>query len=92
MPDYSNSMTRTAEAKLKPFEYPDECSTHNDLVEKSPCNIGEGIIYHGQWSTDNKRNGKGIQIWLGGQKYEGMWVNNKRHGKGRCIYPNGDVC
>ena len=47
MPDYSNYMTRLAESKLQPFEYPDDYLNDTDLIENEPCNIGEGMIYYG---------------------------------------------
>lgn len=37
------------------------------------------------------RDGKGIQIWLDGSRYEGYWKNNKANGRGRLIHADGDV-
>ena len=37
------------------------------------------------------RQGRGIQIWLDGSRYEGYWVNNKANGRGRLIHADGDV-
>ena len=37
------------------------------------------------------REGRGIQIWLDGSRYEGYWKNNKANGKGRLIHADGDV-
>ena len=45
----------------------------------------DGNIYDGGWAN-NKRHGFGTLIWLSGDKYEGMFVDDKREGKG--IYTN----
>ena len=37
------------------------------------------------------RDGRGIQIWLDGSRYEGYWKNNKANGYGRLIHADGDV-
>ena len=37
------------------------------------------------------RDGRGIQIWLDGSRYEGYWKNNKANGHGRLIHADGDV-
>ena len=37
--------------------------------------------YIGEWK-DNLKDGFGIQIYKNGDKYEGLWGGNKRHGQG----------
>ena len=37
------------------------------------------------------RDGRGVQIWLDGSRYEGYWKNNKANGRGRLIHADGDV-
>lgn len=37
------------------------------------------------------RDGYGIQSWPDGAKYEGDWLNNKAHGKGKFYHVDGDV-
>ena len=29
--------------------------------------------------------------WTNGDVYDGDWVDNKKHGKGKMTYPNGDL-
>ena len=38
--------------------------------------------YQGDWHED-ARCGFGIQMYSDGNKYEGEWLNNKCHGKGK---------
>jgi hypothetical protein len=38
-----------------------------------------------------QRDGLGVQLWPDGSKYEGMWFNNRCHGKGGMTHANGDV-
>lgn len=35
-----------------------------------------------QW-LNNKKNGKGCFFYNNGHKYDGMWVNDLRHGRGK---------
>ena len=44
-------------------------------------NMPNGDKYEGQFQ-ENKKNGKGIFIWINGDKYEGEWVSDMRFGKG----------
>lgn len=37
------------------------------------------------------RDGRGIQVWQDGSRYEGYWKNNKANGFGRLIHADGDV-
>ena len=37
--------------------------------------------YIGDWN-ENQKEGFGIQIFANGDKYEGLWAGNKRHGQG----------
>ncbi|XP_050950219.1 ankyrin repeat and MYND domain-containing protein 1 [Labeo rohita] len=44
------------------------------------------------WGRESfcKRNGRGIQEWPDGCKYEGEFVNNLKHGTGVFTWPNGE--
>ena len=37
------------------------------------------------------RDGKCIQRWPDGARYEGEWLQNKAHGKGKFFHVDGDV-
>ena len=52
--------------------------------------MGNGAIYVGQF-VNGHREGLGTFTWskygpASGKSYEGMWKNNRRHGKGKLIY------
>ena len=49
------------------------------------------MIYIGEFNEKKQREGKGIQIWNDGSKYEGYWKNDKANGRGRLIHSYGDV-
>lgn len=36
-------------------------------------------------------NGRGIYLWKDGRKYEGFYLNDKKHGYGIYIWPDGRV-
>ena len=38
----------------------------------------------------NLRQGRGIQIYENGSRYDGFWKNDKPEGRGRLINHNGD--
>jgi len=37
------------------------------------------------------KDGRGVQIWPNGIRYDGYWKEGKNHGYGRLINFNGDV-
>ena len=45
--------------------------------------------YVGEFNTEARRNGKGVNYNTNGTIYVGEWVENKRHGPGT-LYPNID--
>lgn len=50
-----------------------------------------GAIYTGEALNGNQvREGKGFLIKYDGSIYEGYWIEDKYHLRGRMIYPNGD--
>ena len=89
VPDYTNSSAKMMQTKLGPFIYrgPDD----KNLIKRGPVQMENEAIYIGEWSTANKRHGKGVQKWNDGSVYEGYWSNDKANGKGRLIHANGDV-
>ena len=48
----------------------------------------DGGSYTGQWAND-KKNGKGKNIWSNGNEYDGDWKDNRRHGQGKLTYSDG---
>ena len=62
-------------------------------VEIRPTTICENkTVYYGEWDIkNNKRHGRGIQVWPDGSKYMGYWQNNQACGKGKLIHQDGDI-
>lgn len=53
----------------------------------------EGFLVYPSLRNEDieSREGKGIQVWPDGSRYEGYWRMNKANGKGRLIHADGDV-
>lgn len=92
MPDHSNAATRATEARLGPFVFDRlDSEVPQDIIDRGPFELDNGAIFHGQWTKDGLREGKGTQIWKDGSKYVGYWKNDQANGKGRLIHADGDV-
>lgn len=91
MPDHSNAATRETEERLGPFIF-DKSENDKDLdvVTRGPYELDNGAIYHGQWTKQGLREGKGIQLWKDGSKYEGYGKRDQAYGYGRLIHADGD--
>ena len=77
MPDYSNSFTRNTQERLGAFVYDKpESPREKDVVTRGFYELDNGAVYHGQWTKNGLREGKGIQVWKDGSKYEGYWKND----------------
>ena len=95
----SKALYKPVESNLiTPEEFQEFCSTNASLndsiqVEIRPTMSCENkTIYYGEWDTkNNKRHGRGIQVWPDGSKYIGYWKNNQAWGKGKLIHPDGDI-
>jgi len=60
MPDHSNEATRSTEARLGVFIYDRVQSPRSEpIIERGPYEMDNGAIYHGQWTKDGHREGKG---------------------------------
>lgn len=92
MPDYSNASTRATEVRLGPFLFDREAMQQSpDIIDRGPYELNNGAVYHGQWTQDGRREGRGTQIWPDGSKFTGMWKNDQGNGRGRLIHSDGDV-
>jgi hypothetical protein len=67
----------------------------NDDIEriKRPLiQLDNGAKYEGEWiKGKDVRDGRGIQIWQDGSRYEGYWRNNRACGRGRLIHSDKDI-
>jgi len=59
-------------------------------VKKDLQTFPDGTQYVGEWDKQGRRSGKGAQIY-GDSVYEGYWLADKKHGKGRVISDSGFV-
>ena len=92
MPAHSNEATRTTEARLGAFIFDMIDSPSNaNVIDRGPYEMDNGAIYHGQWTKEGHREGKGTQIWKDGSKYTDYWKNDQANGTGRLIHADGDV-
>lgn len=92
MPDYSNEATRATEKQVGPFEWDEDESQYGaDLIVRGPYELDNGAIYEGAWSKEGLRQGRGVQVWHDGSKYEGYWSNDMANGRGRLIHADGDI-
>lgn len=89
---YDNPQVKELEDKLGKFEYGAKPPESQQLEFRPMKTLENGAKYQGEWIKGSEvRQGKGIQIWSDGSKYEGWWQNNKANGKGRLIHADGDV-
>ena len=91
IPDYSNLQTKAAEKRCGMFIYSEKKENSVKTIMKKPMFLENGAVYIGEWSENNERHGRGIQLWNDGSKYEGYWKNDKANGTGRLIHGDGDV-
>ena len=77
MPDHSNAATRETEDRLGAFIYDrPEFVNDSESVVRPPFELDNGAVYKGQWTKEGLREGKGIQLWKDGSKYEGYWKDD----------------
>ena len=88
---FFNSRVKEVYDREGAFDTP-AVTTDQNLVDKEPYRMKNGVIYWGQWTEDLKtRMGKGRLVWLDGSLYEGQWTNGQSHGIGRLIHADGDI-
>ena len=53
--------------------------------------LDDNTLYNGGWSH-GRMDGRGVHVINAeGERYEGEFRRGRRHGRGRYVYPNGDV-
>jgi len=90
MPDYSSHAARRIKNKLGPFIHDSRVSSPENAVSRGPFELDGDSVYVGQWSADGLREGKGVQMWKDGSKFEGFFKNDMAFGFGRLIHGDGD--
>lgn len=63
----------------------------NEITKVIPLVNGKGneIYYIGE-KKEGKANGYGVGLWKKGGRYEGLWINNNRHGQGKYYWADGE--
>jgi len=77
--------------KIKPKDVPQEIIDNMPNIEyiKGVVKISPHEYYCGEWLIGtNLKHGRGIYCYKNKNLYEGFWVNNRIHGKGRMISKN----
>ena len=57
---------------------------------RSVAQESSGGDYDGEWAND-KKDGRGINLWSNGRRYEGQWKNDEMQGEGRWRWPDGST-
>jgi len=89
----------TSRAVLKTWGRYDGGNSAQSLVVLGPIHLEPGA-YKGQWDPnfqddgpiEGQINGYGTMAYWNGDIYEGAWKAGKRHGNGRLISAQGDLC
>ena len=58
-------------------------------VKKEPIELPDGSVYNGEWTSDGRMEGFGIQTWADGARYEGEFVSGEKQGFGIKTTSNG---
>lgn len=84
--DSSNSLIKATELRLGQFNHP-----KGKFRPHRPYRYDNESVYWGEIGKDKIRQGRGVQVWTDGTKYEGRWENNMANGRGRLIHSDGSA-
>ena len=80
---------------LEPFDWTLEQIYDGQKREIKPISVLEnGAVYQGEWLTlggVSQKDGRGVQIWPDGSRYDGFWKDGMANGFGRLVHAEGDV-
>lgn len=65
-------------------------SLPEDDSSNGPITLPNGSVYTGQ-RANNKKHGRGQQVWPDGSRYDGLWENDQANGQGTLVHADGDV-
>lgn len=85
--DYYSDQVKAKIKEIGEFKYEDKANDETNIQFFPMKLVDNSVRYEGEWTEDdNKRHGKGIQVWPDGSVYEGYWRHDKAYGKGRLIH------
>ena len=94
-PPYKNEIVEQKLIELGEFEYrdqPSQTAANKNIAFVTELDRKNSGKYTGQIDKKtNKREGRGIQVWPDGSRYDGWWENDMANGYGRLIHADGDV-
>lgn len=61
------------------------------MTHQTRITYDDGDVYTGQWSSDGKRQGKGVLSLSNGVSYRGDFVNGHFQGSGTLSFPDGSL-
>lgn len=74
--DYASEKVLEMRENHGPFPYRKD--TNSKLETRTMATLENGAKYLGEWNKrENKREGRGIQVWADGSMYEGYWKDDK---------------
>ena len=72
-----------------------EKEMRNALEQETKSSRGTVTYSNGEYKGELKYgmpHGRGIMVFVTGDRYEGDWQHGLQHGKGKVIYTNGTIC
>lgn len=91
LPNYNNHVVLEIIKQLQPFDWKyEQQNEEDDMFDMSKfydekvdremrqiVTLDNNSIYQGEWNKKtNQKDGRGIQIWPDGSRYDGFWKND----------------
>ncbi len=82
-------LTRASPGEAGAWELTCECTARAGHLSETGSITGPDFGRYDGELADGLPSGAGIRVYKGGERYEGVWLNGKRHGQGEVISPRG---
>ena len=80
---------KQTEKILGPFKKVSQQNENSDVKAYGHLILKNGSVYVGGLTANGLREGRGMQVWKDGNKYDGYWKNDMTNGLGRLIHTDG---